>query len=191
MSVQGSLWKKRKHTRYSPGSSPANHYSEATKSRTKTPRNSCLITVLKDPSRDDIFKRYTFGKELGRGEFGITYECCDKLTGEMVACKTISKGKLKTEIDVDDVRREVEIMRHLPVHPNIVRYMDVFEDKEAVYLVMELCQGGELFDRIVARGHYTERAAAAITKTIIEVVKVIFLFSFPFSPSRFGHTNIF
>lgn len=75
-------------------------------------------------------------------------------------------------------------MRHLPAHPNIVRYKDVFEDKEAVYLVMELCQGGELFDRIVARGHYTERGAATITKTIIEVVQVIFLSFFPFSPSQ-------
>lgn len=75
-------------------------------------------------------------------------------------------------------------MRHLPAHPKIVRYKDVFEDKEAVYLVMELCQGGELFDRIVARGHYTERGAATITKTIIEVVQVIFLSFFPFSPSQ-------
>ncbi|KAF5942064.1 hypothetical protein HYC85_019706 [Camellia sinensis] len=63
-------------------------------------------------------------------------------------------------------------MRHLPKHENIVRYKDAYEDREAVYLVMELCQGGELFDRIVARGHYTERGAATITKTILEVVKV-------------------
>ncbi|XP_058202051.1 calcium-dependent protein kinase 24-like [Rhododendron vialii] len=172
ISVQGSLLKKAKHTHNPPGSSPPKPRSETSKSRRRTPRSSRLITVLKNPSGDDIFKRYAFGKELGRGEFGITYECCDNLTGEMLACKTISKGKLKTEIDVEDVRREVEIMRHLPAHPNIVRYKDVFEDKEAVYLVMELCQGGELFDRIVARGHYTERGAATITKTIIEVVQV-------------------
>ena len=63
-------------------------------------------------------------------------------------------------------------MRHLPKHPHIVRYKEVFEDKEAVYLVMELCEGGELFDRIVAKGHFTERGAALVTKTIIEVVKV-------------------
>lgn len=89
-----------------------------------------------------------------------------------MACKKISKDRLRTEIDIEDVRREVEIMRHLPAHPNIVTYKDVYEDKEAIYLVMELCGGGELFDRIVARGHYSERAAALVTKTMLEVVKV-------------------
>lgn len=63
-------------------------------------------------------------------------------------------------------------MRHLPSHPNIVSLKDTYEDDSAVHLVMELCEGGELFDRIVARGHYTERAAAAVTRTIVEVVQV-------------------
>jgi calcium-dependent protein kinase len=63
-------------------------------------------------------------------------------------------------------------MRQLPKHPNIVTLRDTYEDDNAVHLVMELCEGGELFDRIVARGHYTERAAAMVTKTIVEVVQV-------------------
>ena len=129
-------------------------------------------SVVKDPSGTNIFEKYKFGKELGRGEFGITHQCIEIETGKVYACKTISKAKLKTEIDVEDVRREVEIMRHLRKHPNIVSFVEAYEDKEAVYLVMELCQGGELFDRIVARGHYTERAAAIVIKTILEVVKV-------------------
>ncbi|EEF28856.1 calcium-dependent protein kinase 24 [Ricinus communis] len=128
--------------------------------------------VLKSPAGNNIRQKYEFGKELGRGEFGVTYRCLHKETGETYACKTISKAKLKTEIDVEDVRREVEIMRHLPKHPNIVSYKEAYEDKEVIYLVMELCEGGELFDRIVAKGHYTERAAAMVTKTILEIVKV-------------------
>ena len=63
-------------------------------------------------------------------------------------------------------------MRSLPKHPNIVTFKEAFEDNEAVYFVMELCEGGELFDRIVSKGHYTERAAANVTKTIIEICKV-------------------
>ncbi|MFS7898765.1 putative protein kinase CAMK-CAMK1-DCAMKL family [Helianthus anomalus] len=59
-------------------------------------------------------------------------------------------------------------MKHMPPHPNIVSLKDIYDDDSAVHLVKELCEGGELFDRIVARGHYTERAAAGVTKTIVE-----------------------
>ncbi|BAT96371.1 calcium-dependent protein kinase 32-like isoform X1 [Vigna umbellata] len=130
------------------------------------------LVVLKDPTGRDIGLRYELGRELGRGEFGVTYLCRDKETKEEWACKSISKKKLRTAIDIEDVRREVEIMRHLPKHPNIVSLKDTFEDDSAVHLVMELCEGGELFDRIVARGHYTERAAATVVKTIVEVVQM-------------------
>ncbi|KAG0477430.1 hypothetical protein HPP92_014271 [Vanilla planifolia] len=130
------------------------------------------LVVLKDPTGRDIGRRYELGNELGRGEFGITYLCTDRETGEKFACKSISKKKLRTAVDIEDVRREVEIMRRMPPHPNVVSLKDTYEDDNAVHLVMELCEGGELFDRIVTRGHYTERAAAAVTKTIVEVVQV-------------------
>ncbi|CAL9132046.1 unnamed protein product [Musa acuminata subsp. burmannicoides] len=131
-----------------------------------------VLVVLRKPTGRDIGSRYELGQVLGRGEFGVTYLCTDKATGEHLACKSISKKKLRTAVDIEDVRREVEIMRHLPAHPNIVKLKDTYEDDGAVHLVMELCEGGELFDRIVARGHYTERAAAAVTRTIIEVIQV-------------------
>ncbi|CAF2172054.1 hypothetical protein YC2023_091182 [Brassica napus] len=130
------------------------------------------LTVLSDPTGREIEQKYTLGRELGRGEFGVTYLCTDKETGEVLACKSILKKKLRTAVDIEDVRREAEIMRHMPEHPNLVTLKETYEDEYAVHLVMELCEGGELFDRIVARGHYTERAAAAVTKTIIEVVQV-------------------
>lgn len=129
------------------------------------------LWVLKDPTGGDISERYDLGRELGRGEFGITYLCTDVSTGEKFACKSISKKKLRTAVDIDDVRREVEIMKHLHNHQNIVSLKDTYEDEDAVHIVMELCEGGELFDRIVARGHFTERAAAAVMKTIVEVVQ--------------------
>lgn len=111
-------------------------------------------------------------RELGRGEFGTTYLCIDKETRDALACKSILKKKLRTSVDVEDVRREVAIMSSLPEHPNIVKLKATYEDNEAVHLVMELCEGGELFDRIVARGHYSERAAAGIAKTVAEVVSM-------------------
>jgi len=139
------------------------------------PRSSVTarpLNVVANPSPGNIFDKYQFGKELGRGEFGVTHRVVDLVSGEAFACKKIAKTKLRTEIDVEDVRREVQIMRHLPRHPNIVAFKEAYEDRDAVYLVMELCEGGELFDRIVAKGHYTERAAANVAKTILEVCKV-------------------
>ncbi|CAD6207231.1 unnamed protein product [Miscanthus lutarioriparius] len=130
------------------------------------------LVVLRDPTGRDLGAQYELGGELGRGEFGITYLCTESATGARYACKSISKRKLRTPVDVEDVRREVDIMRHMPAHPNIVSLRAAYEDEDAVHLVMELCEGGELFDRIVARGHYTERAAAAVTRTIVEVVQM-------------------
>ncbi|XWS51067.1 hypothetical protein CRYUN_Cryun12cG0144400 [Craigia yunnanensis] len=134
------------------------------------------IRVLKDvialSHRTRIGDKYILGRELGRGEFGITYLCTDRETRDGLACKSISKRKLRTAIDIEDVRREVAIMSTLPEHPNIVKLKATYEDNENVHLVMELCEGGELFDRIVARGHYTERAAANVAKTIAEVVRM-------------------
>ncbi|PRQ44654.1 putative protein kinase CAMK-CDPK family [Rosa chinensis] len=130
------------------------------------------LSVLKDPTGTEIERTYELGRELGRGGFEITYLCTDKVTSAKFACKSISKQKLRKAVDIEDVRTEVEIMKHLPKHPNIVSLKDTYEDDNAVHLVMELCEGGDLFDRIVSRGHYTERAAAAVTKTIVEVVQM-------------------
>ncbi|XP_073156863.1 calcium-dependent protein kinase 32-like [Henckelia pumila] len=127
--------------------------------------------VLTNPTGHNIEDFYELGRELGRGEFGVTYLCTEKSTGDVFACKSISKKKLRTRIDIEDVKREVQIMKHLPKLPNIVSLKDTYEDDSAVHLVMELCEGGELFDRIVSRGHYTERAAAAVTRTIVEVIQ--------------------
>ncbi|CAN1266024.1 Calcium-dependent protein kinase 10 [Linum perenne] len=139
-------------------------------------RSPAPIRVLKDhhvgPHRPRIGDKYILGRELGRGEFGITYLCTDRETKESLACKSISKRKLRTAVDVEDVRREVSIMSSLPEHPNIVKLRATYEDLENVHLVMELCEGGELFDRIVARGHYSERAAATVARTIAEVVRM-------------------
>lgn len=139
----------------------------------KNNKNNTKLQVLKEPTGREIGLSYELGRELGRGEFGITYLCKDRKTGQELACKSISKNKLRTAIDIEDVRREVDIMRHLPKHPNIVTLKDTYEDDDDVHLVMELCEGGELFDRIVARGHYTERAAASVVRTAVQVVQVI------------------
>ncbi|XP_009615637.1 calcium-dependent protein kinase 20-like [Nicotiana tomentosiformis] len=114
---------------------------------------------------------YTLGRKLGQGQFGTTFLCVDKAQGKEFACKSIAKRKLTTEEDVEDVRREIQIMHHLAGHPSVVQIVGAYEDAVAVHVVMELCAGGELFDRIIKRGHYSEKKAAELARVIVGVVE--------------------
>ncbi|KAJ8490517.1 hypothetical protein OPV22_012238 [Ensete ventricosum] len=114
---------------------------------------------------------YTLGRKLGQGQFGTTYLCTEVTTGREYACKSISKRKLIAKEDVEDVRREIQIMHHLSGHKNVVTIKGAYEDPLYVHIVMELCEGGELFDRIIQRGHYSERKAAELTRIIVGVVE--------------------
>ncbi|WOK91738.1 calcium-dependent protein kinase 17 [Canna indica] len=124
------------------------------------------------PRKTDKLKdHYTLGRKLGQGQFGTTYLCVEKATGKEFACKSISKQKLASDEDVEDVRREIQIMHHLSGHPNVISIVAAFEDAVAVHLVMDLCAGGELFDRIIQKGHYSEKAAAELARVIVGVVQ--------------------
>ncbi|KAM1206274.1 hypothetical protein FF1_006943 [Malus domestica] len=154
-----------------PNPSHANHHkpSASPTHPGKAAKPGPIGPVLGRPM-EDVHTTYSIGKELGRGQFGVTHLCTHKATGEQFACKTIAKRKLVNKEDIEDVRREVQIMHHLTGQPNIVELKGAYEDKQSVHLVMELCAGGELFDRIISKGHYTERAAAALLRTIVQIV---------------------
>mmetsp|Transcript_19888 Transcript_19888/g.64727 ORF Transcript_19888/g.64727 Transcript_19888/m.64727 type:complete len:514 (-) Transcript_19888:65-1606(-) len=139
----------------------------------KTPVSPKLLRHGSVLGRDtqDVHAAYSFGKVLGKGQFGTTYETKDKRTGKKCACKQIPKRKLKSTEDVEDVRREVAIMHHLGGHQNIVNLFGAYEDDRHIYLVMEVCAGGELFDRITARGRYTEKQAADCFRTMMQVLQ--------------------
>ncbi|KEH20949.1 calmodulin-domain kinase CDPK protein [Medicago truncatula] len=120
---------------------------------------------------EKVTEIYRMGRKLGQGQFGTTYLCTHKSTNKKFACKSIPKRKLFCKEDYEDVWREIQIMHHLSEHPHVVRIEGTYEDSTAVHIVMELCEGGELFDRIVKKGHYSERQAAGLIKTIVEVVE--------------------
>lgn len=118
--------------------------------------------------------KYELGKEIGRGHFGHTCWAKGKkgeLKNQPVAVKIISKAKMTTAISIEDVRREVKILKALSGHRNLVKLHDAFEDANNVYIVMELCEGGELLDRILSRGgRYSEKDAKGIVTQILTVV---------------------
>lgn len=65
--------------------------------------------------------------------------------------------------------QEVEVLHLVSDHPNIALLVGAFEDKSHVHLVLEVCNGGELFDRIVSKGNLSERQAAEYFRTMVQV----------------------
>ncbi|KAM7259383.1 hypothetical protein ACFE04_015124 [Oxalis oulophora] len=121
-----------------------------------------------------FFANYELGQEVGRGHFG--YTCCAKakkgnFKGQDVAVKLVPKSKITTAIAVEDVRREVKMLQALTGHKNLVQFYDAYEDDNNVYIVMELCKGGELLDWILSRGgKYSEDDAKEVMIQILNVV---------------------
>jgi calcium/calmodulin-dependent protein kinase I len=114
-----------------------------------------------------IEKFFTLGETLGSGTFSVVRVGINKKTSEKVAIKVIDKKTLNDKADM--IQSEVEILKKI-THPNIVLLKDLFETPTHIYLVMELVTGGELFDRIVDRGSYSEKDASKIVRDILNSV---------------------
>lgn len=119
-----------------------------------------------------IRDRYEFKEELGSGAFSKVFRAINKETKEEVAVKIIDKKKASDETEKKRLETEVTILKKVK-HPNIIGLRDLYDDAEYLYLVMELVTGGELFDKIVEKGQYTEKDASVIVKKILSAVQYL------------------
>lgn len=87
------------------------------------------------------------GAELGRGHFARVVECYDTEHGGTYAMKIIDKKELIASQTV--VKEEINILRAVGQHKYIVSLLDVYEDNDDYFLIMDLCKGGDLFSKIV------------------------------------------
>ncbi|KAK2142313.1 hypothetical protein LSH36_971g00059 [Paralvinella palmiformis] len=116
----------------------------------------------------DIRKKYDFKEVLGTGAFSEVLLAEDKMEkGKYVAVKCIDRKGIRGK--EESLQNEIDVLRRLK-HPNIVELLDVYEDKTHFYLAMELVTGGELFDRIVEKGSYTEKDASHLIRQVLEAV---------------------
>lgn len=83
------------------------------------------------------------------------HKCQNKKTNEIRAVKIIDKSRMTNEDEVR-LKYEVDILTNL-IHPNIVRLYEVYQSKDAIFLVTELCDGKELFEEITQRKKFTEK----------------------------------
>jgi len=116
----------------------------------------------------EISTKYEFIKVLGSGQYGKAHSARNLETGEVFAVKTINKSRFRfsdRKYQFDAMRNEIAITRALQ-HPNIITLFEVYENETDLHLVMELCQGGELFDRIKAKKQYSELQAQSVLRQI-------------------------
>lgn len=105
-------------------------------------------------------------KKLGEGTYGSVSSGRHRTTGAVRAIKTMSKGHVK---NMERFKQEIDIMKVMD-HPNIIKLYETFEDRRHLYLVMELCSGGELFDKIIEAGHFRETDAAVVVSHILHAI---------------------
>ncbi|KAI0315857.1 Pkinase-domain-containing protein [Amylostereum chailletii] len=116
--------------------------------------------------------QYRTGKTLGSGTYAIVKEAVHVKTGEYYACKVINKKLMEGREFM--VRNEIDVLKKISSgYPNIVTLHDYFETANNLYLCFDLCTGGELFDRICAKGNYHEPDAADLVRTIMKAVQYI------------------
>lgn len=114
---------------------------------------------------------YIFGRTLGAGSFGVVRQARKLSTNEDVAIKILLKKALQVNnVQLQMLYEELSILQKLS-HPNIVSFKDWFESKDKFYIVTQLATGGELFDRILSRGKFTEVDAVEIIVQILGAVE--------------------
>ncbi|GMI02472.1 hypothetical protein TrVE_jg11965 [Triparma verrucosa] len=107
--------------------------------------------------QDECETFYKMGKILGQGSFATVKLATNKKDGTKWAIKVIQKKNLGPEDDAA-LKSEVEVLQSVK-HENIVFLNEIFDTKQNLYMVMEVCAGGELFDRITEKDHYSENEA--------------------------------
>ncbi|KAH7291022.1 hypothetical protein KP509_30G073600 [Ceratopteris richardii] len=142
-------------------------------------RNLHFDPILPFSTPSDIVPLYELGSQLGRGEFGVVCKCTKRITGQIFACKSISKLQLSTSEETQNIVREATIMQllsshgpadgpNLPSGSNVVHLHDIVEDRTSVHLIMDLCSGGDLFDKIAKVKRFPEVQAAHVMKSLLE-----------------------
>lgn len=137
--------------------------SEAIKSTETT------IPRVKNVQQGSIDKDYTISrKPMARGGYGTVFTAVEKSSNMTRAVKQISKDRM----DMEELAQEIEISKSM-THPNVIRLVASYQDNHYVQLVMELCEGGELFELISKEKKLGEQTVAKIMEQILRAVAYI------------------
>lgn len=116
-------------------------------------------------AEDQIKRIFTFNRKLGAGCFGEVHLVTERSSGLTRCCKTINKDK--AAVPVEQIEAEVEVLKTLD-HPNIIKIFEVYEDYNNLYIIQEVCEGGELLARVTEA---SDRGKVLTEKYVREIVK--------------------
>lgn len=118
---------------------------------------------------EEVTADYELKETLGTGHFSKVKLGIQRKTGEKCAIKIIEKPQGSK---IAMLKAEVDILTKCD-HPNVVKMYAVYETDTHLFLCLELLTGGELFDRIISKGHYSEEDARRLTVTLLEATKYL------------------
>lgn len=104
---------------------------------------------------------------LGRGAYSLVYKVKDRISNEFFALKIIDKMKLSQQRLNKRLKNEISLQTELS-HECIVKLFDYFEDQENVYLLLELCSGGELFTHIKTESRLSEDETRLLMSQLVD-----------------------
>ncbi|XP_072512618.1 calcium/calmodulin-dependent protein kinase type 1G-like [Salminus brasiliensis] len=116
---------------------------------------------------DNIQEVFDFIEVLGSGASSEVFRVKDKATGKYFAMKCVVKKNRNTTLE-----NEIAILKRIK-HDNIVALEDFYETQSHYYLVMQLVSGGELFDRLLDRGMFSEKDASLVIRQVLEGVNYL------------------
>lgn len=118
---------------------------------------------------DEKFKdNYLLGQSLGCSTYGEVRKCKNIRTNAVRAVKILKRDCLD-QFETKLIMNEIELLKHLD-HPNILKLYEVYIDEKRLYIITELCNGGELYDVLTQEKKLTEKMASIIIHQVISVV---------------------
>ena len=120
----------------------------------------------------DYLSNYNIRGIIGKGTFSVVKLGENKATKEKVAIKILQKNKILSKEDLVRIEREIQILSRLN-HPNVIKIHHIFEDQKNFYIIMEFCENGELFNRIVEKKFLTEEEASIFYYQLINGLEYI------------------
>lgn len=118
-------------------------------------------------------QQYRILQPLGKGHFATVYLCIEKATGQRYAVKRFEKRPGENETSkTDGLQQEIAVLMGVN-HPNVLCLKDTFDEKDAVYLVLELAAEGELFNWIVMKHKLTEDETRKVFIQLFQGIKYL------------------